>query len=142
MNDKKKRDLGDPIFHCFVALSVADTVTLIRTVETIPSINYVHINVSDDFHCFMLQYIEEDVILGRLLGVLNRWAQSDVTRLNIFAFDLYRYENLMLYDAPTSDDIESYQHIGKQQNLDVLHPLTVSEKILLEAVKKVLPEVE
>jgi hypothetical protein len=141
MSDKKKRDFGDPIFHCFVALSVADTVTLLRTVETNPDINYVRINDSDDFHYFMLQYSEHGEVSERLLGVVNRWAQSDVTSVHLFVFNLYLYETLFLSLA-TQREIETYQHIGKQQNLDVLHPLTVSEKILLEAIKKVLPEVE
>lgn len=146
MSEKKKRDFGDPIFHCFVPLSVPDTITHIRAVERNPYVNYVHINGNDEFHYFMLQHLERNDVKGRLLGALNRWAQSDDTSVGIFVFDSHLYDRMfsvpLFSDEPTFYDIEAYQRMSQSQRLEAPHTLTALESRLLDYLQKVLPQAE
>jgi hypothetical protein len=147
MSDKKKRDFGDPIFHCFVALSVADTIAHIRNVEQYPHVNYVPINGNSEFHYFLLQNLELYNVTGRILGALNRWAQSDETSVGIFAFDSHLYDRMfsvsLFSDEPTFYDIEAYHRMSRSHRVvEVPHTLSDAESRLLECIQKVLPEAE
>ena len=147
MSDKKKRDFGNPIFHCFVALSVTDTIAHIRNVEQYPNVNYLHLNGNNEFLYFMLQNLAMYNVTGRLLGALNRWAQSDETSVGIFAFDSHLYDRMFsvsLYsDEPSLYDIEAYHRMSRVRRVvEVPHTITAAESRLLDCIQKVLPQVD
>src|SRR5262245_14476091 len=125
MSEKKKRDFGEPIFHCFVAKSVADTIAHIRTIEQFTNINYMRINGNDEFHYFMLQFYDREGVHARLLGTLNRWAQSDETSVGIFAFDSHLYDRMFSAsvnsDEPTFFDIDAYRRMSHLHILELQH---------------------
>lgn len=142
---KKKRDFGEPVFHCFVSSSLEVTISRIHNLEQDNKVNYVYLNGSDEFHYFMLQYLSPSLMVqGRLLGTLNPWAQTDETSVGIFAFDLHLYDRMVsasVYsDTPSIYDIEAYYRMSRKSASKLPDTITLGEKQLIEIVQKALEE--